>query len=320
MLMDLSTDASVSREVQPSPFSGRGVLYLSSGPAGATDIVAVSPASAVRRRSGSWDGMRLEIVQATRREALEIKFRPEWHMLVVHAQGARSEGETMVASLTRSPLRDFKGKLTFVPAGHDYRETQVPRILSRVIYLFIDPASVPVGQDDAVLAPKLFFENAELRDTALKLAALVEAGAGELSRAYMQALGAVLVHELVRLNQGTQVAQVPVRGGLAAWQERIVTAYIEEHLAETIPLAKLASLVRLSPFYFARAFKESFGVPPHRYHVSRRIDQAKSLLAKPHLSVTEIGLTVGFSETSSFSATFRKVLGVTPSAYRRSLA
>ena len=82
----------------------------------------------------------------------------------------------------------------------------------------------------------------------------------------------------------------------------------------------LAKLVRLSPYYFCRAFKQSFGMPPHRYHGSRRIEHAKILLAKPASSVTEIGMTVGFCETSSFSAAFRKATGLTPTAYRRSLA
>jgi AraC family transcriptional regulator len=110
-----------------------------------------------------------------------------------------------------------------------------------------------------------------------------------------------------------------VRGGLAGWQQRIVTTYIEEHLAEQIPLATLARLVRLSPYYFCCAFKQSFGLPPHRYHNSRRIEQAKILLAKPAPSVTDVGLTVGFSEASSFTAAFRKATGLTPTTYHRSL-
>jgi AraC family transcriptional regulator len=63
-----------------------------------------------------------------------------------------------------------------------------------------------------------------------------------------------------------------------------------------------------------------FGLPPHRYHTSRRIERAKALLAKPVFSVTDIGLTLGFSETSSFTAAFRKATGLTPTAYHRSLA
>ena len=60
------------------------------------------------------------------------------------------------------------------------------------------------------------------------------------------------------------------------------------------PLATLAGLARLSTYYFCRAFKQSFGVPPHRYHTSRRIEQAKVMLAARKHSVTEIGLTLGF--------------------------
>jgi len=99
-----------------------------------------------------------------------------------------------------------------------------------------------------------------------------------------------------------------------------LTQYIEEHLADEISLSSLARLVQLSPFHFSRAFKDSFGMPPHRYLTSRRIERAKTLLAERKLSVTEIGLGVGFSETSSFTSVFRKLTGETPTEYRRSLA
>lgn len=113
----------------------------------------------------------------------------------------------------------------------------------------------------------------------------------------------------------------PIRGGLAGWQQRTVTAYIQEHLAEQIPLAALARLARLSPYHFCRAFKQSFGLPPHRYHNQRRIEQAKLLLTNnPAPSVTDIGLTLGYSDTSSFSAAFRRVTGLTPTAYHRTFA
>jgi AraC family transcriptional regulator len=110
-----------------------------------------------------------------------------------------------------------------------------------------------------------------------------------------------------------------VRGGLAGWQQRIVTAYIEDHVADTVLLADLAKLVGLSTYHFCRAFKQSFGIPPLRYHASRRIDRAKALLAKPAPSVTKIGLMVGYNETSAFTAAFRKATGLTPSAYHRGL-
>jgi AraC family transcriptional regulator len=94
---------------------------------------------------------------------------------------------------------------------------------------------------------------------------------------------------------------------------------MEAHLAEEISLNALADLVRLSPYHFLRCFKQSFGEPPQRYWTRRRIEQAKSLLAHPRASVTEIALHVGFSATSAFSATFHRVTGQTPTQYRREL-
>lgn len=92
-------------------------------------------------------------------------------------------------------------------------------------------------------------------------------GSGDLSD--FKPLGRVLAHELLRLQQGSAPTKQLVRGGLAAWQQRIVTTYIEEHLAEPILLATLAELAGLSTYHFCRAFKQSFGLPPHRYHTSR---------------------------------------------------
>jgi AraC family transcriptional regulator len=93
--------------------------------------------------------------------------------------------------------------------------------------------------------------------------------------------------------------------------------FIEEHLAEDISLATLAELVDLSLYHFARAFKQSFGVPPHRYHMARRMDRARDLLQRSALSVTQIGLEIGFRETSSFTRAYRRFAGVTPSEFRR---
>ena len=153
---------------------------------------------------------------------------------------------------------------------------------------------------------------------ALKLKRLVESPELE-DQHYFDALGAVLIHELVRLDRGTNRSEPPIKGGLAAWQQRVVTAYIEEHLTEPIALQTLAHLARLSPHYFCRAFKQSLGLPPHRYHGIRRIERAKAMLASPNYSVTEIGMRLGFSETSSFSTAFRKATGLTPTAYHRTL-
>lgn len=112
-------------------------------------------------------------------------------------------------------------------------------------------------------------------------------------------------------------AIAPRRGGLPARKQKLVLDYIEQHLAEEIALPALARLVRLSPYHFARAFRTSFGVPPHRYHMARRMHRAEELLLSSRLPVTQIGVRIGFRETSSFTRAYRRHAGVTPSEFRR---
>ena len=286
---------------------------------GIDPAVDILPSNAVKRRALAWDGMAIEVVQALTHETVEFRFHASRHLLIVYEEGVRNNGETLIEGLSGSTLRDVKRKLAFVPAGHEYRDWHEPRTRSRIVFFYFHPAKMPVvaGAGQAALAPRLFFEDAVLWETAVKLGKLIESGSED--QHYCEALGVVLAHDLVHRNSSARRTEPPARGGLAAWQERTVSAYIEEHIAEQISLSALAQLVRLSPYHFCRAFKQSFGMPPHRYHNARRIEYARTLLAQPSSSVTEIALKVGFSETSSFTASFRKATGSTPTAYRRAL-
>jgi AraC family transcriptional regulator len=283
--------------------------------------VDIAPHRVVTRRGMAWHGMSAEFVQATTRSRVDCHFHSRRHLLVAYEQGVRRDGESCVEGTARSALRDVTRKLTFVPAGHQFREWHDPRTPMSVTYFYFDPAELPVvsGESPAemLFAPRLFFEDATIWSTAAKLRHAIDVETPH--RLYVEALGVVLIHELARLNRGVSQAEAPIKGGLATWQQRIITTYVEDHLPEQIPLAKLARLVRLSTFHFCRAFKQSFGVPPHRYHTNRRIERAKAMLAERKHSVTEVGLTLGFSETSSFTAVFRKVTGQTPSGYCRNL-
>lgn len=79
----------------------------------------------------------------------------------------------------------------------------------------------------------------------------------------------------------------------------------------------VAREVGLSPFHFIRLFQAVFGLTPHQYRIGLRLDRARALLARGELSVTEVCMHVGFSSLGSFSASFARRVGESPSAYRR---
>jgi AraC family transcriptional regulator len=282
--------------------------------------VDVSPPQTVRRHSAAWPGVHVETVQVARH--MPYEFRPPHHLLIVAEFGERYDGETVVESLPRSTLRDFTRKMTFVPAGHNFRGWNRPRALARTTWFYIDPrgplADPALRFDQIEFKPRLFFYDRDLWETALKLKSQVE-NPGTMHRQYTEALGIVLMYELVRINDDAGLRGPVGRGGLASWQQKRVATYIEEHVADDIRLATLAELARLSPYHFSRSFKRSFGMPPHRYHASRRIERAKQLLADRELSVTTIALDIGFSDTSTFTAAFHRLTGQPPSQYRRNL-
>jgi AraC family transcriptional regulator len=283
-------------------------------------IVEISPPDIVRRRLTSWGAIQAETVRVTRRETFEYRFQARRHLLIAYERAERHEGETLIEGLPKSTSREFNCKLSLVPAGHRLYGWQTPRVLTRVAYFYIDlqdPLFDPgAGIARPTISPRLFFFDQAVWDTALKLKAEI-GNSDPSSRPYAEALGLVLIHELIRLERTAWAALRPLRGGLPVWQQKRVMEFIEEHLAEEISLAALAELADLSLFHFARAFTQSFGVPPHRYHMARRMDLARRMLQKPALSVTEIGIQIGFRETSSFTRAFRRFTGLTPTEYRR---
>jgi AraC family transcriptional regulator len=285
----------------------------------ARSIVEISPPDIARRRLASWGAIQADNVNVTRRETFEYGFQSRRHLLIAYERAERDDGETLIEGLPKSTLREFNCKLSFVPAGRRFYGWQRPRVLTRVTYFYIDlqdPLLDPASGIAATISPRLFFFDQAIWDTALKLKAEV-GNSDPWSRRYAEALSLVLMHELIRLERTASTAATPLRGGLPVWQQKRVVEFIEEHLAEDVSLAALAGLVDLSLYHFARAFRQSFGAPPHRYHMARRMDHARSLLQKPALSVTEIGIQTGFRDTSSFTRAFRKFTGLTPTEYRR---
>ncbi|OYT92960.1 MAG: AraC family transcriptional regulator [Burkholderiales bacterium PBB3] len=85
---------------------------------------------------------------------------------------------------------------------------------------------------------------------------------------------------------------------------------------EDWPVQRLADVSHVSQAHFARAFKQAFGVPPHRYLLTRRIERATALLRDSELGITDIAFQTGWRSLGTFGRIFRDITGETPSAVR----
>lgn len=116
--------------------------------------------------------------------------------------------------------------------------------------------------------------------------------------------------------QVNRLASAP-KGRLAAWQVDRIVDYMMAHLDANVSLGELAALVGLSPFHLARAFKASTGEAPHTMYTRLRVARAKELLLHTDRRVADIAASVGFGQTSHFARAFGRLVGFTPSEFRR---
>ena len=107
--------------------------------------------------------------------------------------------------------------------------------------------------------------------------------------------------------------------GLAEWQKKRSINRLKDAIETDVSLASLASDVGLSPFHFARAFKRSVGVAPHRFHIQLRMERARTLLASTTMNVAEIAAKTGYADAGYFARVFRQQFGVTPNKFRQEL-
>ncbi len=135
----------------------------------------------------------------------------------------------------------------------------------------------------------------------------------EAAKASLVAASHILQAEIERYSG----SNVSVRGGLAGWQILRVRAYIDSNLHRTIHIRDLSAVARRSPAHFSRKFKLAVGESPHAYVVRRRLERACHLMMTGTASLSEIALSVGFSDQAHLCRLFRQALGQSPAMWRR---
>ena len=225
--------------------------------------------------------------------------------------------------LRRMAARTRPGSITLIPEGQDGRwDVEGPIEVSHV-YLPDDrlqsSADVLAKGRRIELVGRICFE--DMASSRILELLSHEAAHGDVSSSlFVEQAIELLCTQLVRAHSSQGLLEAPApRRGLADWQVKRVTAYMREFMDQEIRLDELAGLVNLSRFHFCTAFRLATGQTPHEWLTALRITRSRELLAEPEMPVTSIALAVGYQTPSSFASSFRKVTGMTPTAYRRAL-
>lgn len=228
----------------------------------------------------------------------------------------RTDGQTSVAGLPTNHTKDIRNRVAFLPAGcavEGWSEIAKP---ASFVSVYIDQTSDDKDPVDlAQLAPRLDFQDHMLQSALSRFQLMLQDPSLD-TPGYAETLAMLIAFETARL--ASRVRQpAPHRGGLTARQVRLIVDYIESHLTEKTSISELAALLNLTRFHFIRAFKQVVGMPPHRFMVMRRVDRAKELLENAEMPVAEVATQVGFNSVAQLNVAFRRVVGTTPSTFRR---
>jgi AraC-like DNA-binding protein len=248
------------------------------------------------------------------------------HAHYVQHRFARHEHEHLVIALVENGIQQYtyRGSLHRTPAGqiffvdggephtgepatqdgYLYRTLCLdPRVFARLALEVTDREDLP-HFCGAVVADRELFSRLE------RLHRAVASGAPTMDRESF--LLAVVAHlSRTHVEQRRESLQV----GKEDFVVQKVREYLEAHYAEDVSLAQLGALTSRSFFHLARAFSRAFGLPPHAYLESVRVEHARELL-KSGMSVVDTALSVGYSDQSHFTNRFRRHTGITPSQYR----
>lgn len=158
-------------------------------------------------------------------------------------------------------------------------------------------------------------QDLNLQHIGMLLFAEVRSG-GKMGQLYAESSTQVLVIHLLRHYSKSARIVTSQNTTLTPAQLQRAIDYIHAHLDRDLSLVEIASVVSLSPTYFASLFKHATGISPHQYVIQQRVQRAKMLLSKTDLAIADIALQVGFSSQSHLTQQFKRFTGMTPKQLR----
>ncbi len=214
------------------------------------------------------------------------------------------------------------GQVSVTPAGEPVRRIVMGRpdvVLVHLARELVAQAAVDgFGADPAriELVPD-FATPDETADHIVRLLLAEAEAPGHGTRLMTELLGRALAVHLVRHHSNLAPRTPEPPSHVHAPRLLRVTDYMRAHLDEDLSLEQLSRISGLGLSQFARAFRDSSGKPPHRFLVELRIERARELLETTLLPIIEVGLECGFRQPQHFATMFRKVMGLSPRAWRQ---
>jgi AraC family transcriptional regulator len=231
------------------------------------------------------------------------------------------DGQTCLDEAAPVRVLDLRDRMTFLPVGCGISGWS--RLTDRrhsFVALHYKSQAVEAEFEARVAGdgePDVYFEDRPIQSTLRKIQfALANP---ELDDAiYLETLGVLAVIETHRHALRDGLPNAAASGSLSHKQERLIRDFIADNLTQRLSLGELAMLVGLSRFHFARAFKKTFGMTPHRFVLACRIERAKQLLSQGNMPIGAVADLVGFSSAVQFSTAFKRSTTQAPLQFRRS--
>ena len=221
-----------------------------------------------------------------------------------------------------------KGTVWVCPAGIVQELTETSAPAPQILHLYVPRKAFDCLADDSLRGtdPHEYVRYADGHSDPL-IAQCGFAIAQELDketsagRMLVESIANTIAVRVVHSNIGRPPdgAKAALGSGLDARRLPRVLEAVDAGLEKVLSLAYLASVACLSPFHFARAFKTSMGVSPHRYVSDRRLERAKELILSGAIPLSQIAASLGFSSQANFNRAFKAATGVAPMAYRHTM-